>query len=139
MPIRAVLDTNVVYSGLRSRNGASFAILDALERGEWTLVLSNTVLTEYEEVLKRQLRTLPIDIQSVDLFLDSLATHSERHTMAGAWIPMLSDPDDEAFLQLAVEASADCLVTHNLAHFVQMNFARPKLLAPREFLRIIKP
>lgn len=53
--IRAVLDTNVFLSALRSRNGASFQIVDRLERGEFTLVLSQTVLAEYEEVLNREL------------------------------------------------------------------------------------
>ena len=46
------MDTNVLYAGLRSRRGASFQILEALWQRKWTLVLSNTVLTEYEEILR---------------------------------------------------------------------------------------
>jgi putative PIN family toxin of toxin-antitoxin system len=51
--IRAVLDTNVFLSALRSQDGASFQIVDRLERGEFTRVLSQTVLAEYDEVLNR--------------------------------------------------------------------------------------
>ena len=42
--IRAVLDMNVIVSALRSRNGASFEIMDRFELGEFALLLSQTVL-----------------------------------------------------------------------------------------------
>lgn len=128
-----------MYSGLRSRNGASYAILETLDRGKWILVLSNTVLTEYEEVLKRELHTLSISLQSLESFLDALSTAAERHTPSEGWVPVLSDPDDEAFLRLATDARADFIVTHNLSHFAvaQRLAFGPKVLAPRDFLRII--
>lgn len=49
--IRAVLDTNILLSSLRSRNGASHQILFRLVRKEFELIIGNTVLAEYEEVL----------------------------------------------------------------------------------------
>ena len=52
-PIRAVLDTNVLVAAFRSRRGASFQVFCRLRHGEWTAVLSNHLLYEYEEVLKR--------------------------------------------------------------------------------------
>ncbi len=72
MPLRAVIDTNVVYAGLRSRNGSPLTrFLTRLSATLWTLVLSNTVLTEYEEILKREAPAIGITIDRVDLFLDS--------------------------------------------------------------------
>jgi len=56
--MRAVLDTNVLVAGLRSRQGAAHEILRRLARQQWTLVLSNNVLTEYQEVLHREQRAL---------------------------------------------------------------------------------
>ena len=56
--IRAVLDTNVILASLLSKRGASFEILQKLRRGDWRLVLSNHLLLEYEEVLKRNAATL---------------------------------------------------------------------------------
>ncbi len=50
--LRAVMDTNVLYSALRSRLGASFAVLLALRHDRWRAVLSNHLLHEYEEILK---------------------------------------------------------------------------------------
>jgi len=51
--IRAVLDTNVLLAALRSRQGASFEIISRYRQGEFSLLVSNTVLSEYDEVLKR--------------------------------------------------------------------------------------
>jgi hypothetical protein len=56
--IRAVLDTNVILAALLSRRGASFELLQRLRRGEWRLVLSNHLLLEYEEILKRNAAAL---------------------------------------------------------------------------------
>ena len=52
--MRAVMDTNVLFAGLRSRQGAGHQLLRLLSQRRWTLVLSNTLLTEYQEVLHRE-------------------------------------------------------------------------------------
>ena len=54
------------------------------------------------------------------------------------WIPVLHDPDDEAFVQLAVEARAEALISHNLRHLEPARALGVNLLAPREFLAIIR-
>src|SRR6266567_7506730 len=46
MPLRAVMDTNVLYAALRSQSGASFVLLDRLLHGEWTAVVSNHLVHE---------------------------------------------------------------------------------------------
>jgi predicted nucleic acid-binding protein len=51
--MRAVMDTNVLIAAFRSRRGASFEVFRRLRLGEWTTVVSNHLLYEYEEVLKR--------------------------------------------------------------------------------------
>ena len=116
MPPRAVMDTNVLYAGLRSRSGASFQVLDALWRREWTLVLSNTVLTEYEEILKRESVTLSLTLERINKLLDALCSLADRRHLSESWLPVLTDPDDESLVHLAVEAQAGCLVTHNTRH-----------------------
>ena len=88
---RAVMDTNVLYAGLRSRRGASFQILDALWQRKWTLVLSNTVLTEYEEILKRESLTLGLTFGHIHKTLDALcalaAPPANRPASAGPAAP----------------------------------------------------
>ena len=50
---RAVMDTNVLVAAFRSRTGASFEIFQRLRRDEWTAILSNHLVYEYEEILKQ--------------------------------------------------------------------------------------
>ena len=58
--------------------------------------------------------------------------------LSGLWTPVLDDPDDEAFVHPAVEARADCLVSHDLRHLAPAKQLGVELLAPRDFLAIIR-
>lgn len=138
MPLRAVMDTNVLYAGLRSRRGASFQILDTLWQRKWTLVFSNTVLTEYEEILKREAATLRLDFERINKLLDALCTLAERRHPSETWLPVLHDPDDEALVHLAVESQADHLVSHNPRHLEPARKLGVNLLEPRDFLAILR-
>jgi len=137
MSLRAVMDTNVLYAGLRSRRGASAAVLEALWLGKWRLLLSNTVVAEYEEVLKREAATLNLDLAEIDRLLNALCTLAERHQLGADWTPVLTDPDDEAFVHLAAAAQADYLVSHNVRHLEPIHRWGVKLLEPKAFLAIL--
>jgi putative PIN family toxin of toxin-antitoxin system len=132
------MDTNVFYAGLRSRRGASFQLLDGLWQRKWTLVLSNTVLTEYEEVLKREATVLGFSAERIDKLLDALCSLADRRQLSESWIPVLTDSDDEALVHLAVEARADYLVSHNIRHLAPARKLGVTLLEPREFLSILR-
>ena len=49
----AILDTSVLVSGLRSKQGASFQILQAIRRGEIRIAISVALVLEFEAVLLR--------------------------------------------------------------------------------------
>lgn len=135
MPVpRAVMDTNVLYAALRSNKGASFAVLEALHDGKWSLVLSQTVLTEYEEVLMRSLTELELTSENAARILDDLCSAAEEFATGDQWMPILSDADDEAFVQLAEEGRCDCLLTHNARHFAPATERGVRVIAPRDFL-----
>lgn len=131
---RAVMDTNVLYAGLRSRDGASFQLLRLLRAGQWTLLLSNTVATEYEEILLREATVLGITPEETSSLLDDICILAERCRLSGSWQPLLSDPDDEAFAHLASEAKADYLVTHNLRHYEPIRQRGIRVVTPKAFL-----
>ncbi|HEY0548880.1 MAG TPA: putative toxin-antitoxin system toxin component, PIN family [Verrucomicrobiae bacterium] len=138
MPPRAVMDTNILYAALRSRRGASFQVLDALWRREWTLVLSNTVLTEYEEILKRESAALGLTLERINKLLDALCSLADRRHLSESWLPVLTDPDDESLVHLSVEAQAGRLVTHNIRHLAPARKLGVTVLEPKEFLAILR-
>src|SRR2546423_1715197 len=51
---RAVVDTNVLVSALRSRRGASFRLISLLGDSQWQPVISVALILEYEAVGHRE-------------------------------------------------------------------------------------
>ena len=134
MPLRAVIDTNVFLSALWSREGAAFEIFAELRRGHWQIVLSNHLLFEYEEVSKRTAAETGLTLQDIDDILDALCAAAEQRQLEPAWIPRLSDPDDEPLLQMAVEAKVPIIVTRNIRHLKPAEAFGIEVLAPAMFL-----
>jgi len=136
--IRAVLDTNVLLSALRSRNGASFEILARYRKGEFALYLSQTVFCEYQEVLKREMLPLGLSLAVIDRFISAIASQAVQFRASAFWKPALPDADDEALAQLAMESKIDYLVTHNLRHFPSDRLPAVRVVDPKTFLDILR-
>ena len=116
---RIVLDTSVVTSAFRSRNGASRVILDWVADRLLVPLLTPALFLQYEDVLKRseQLKASGLTLAQVDRILAALASATEPVMIHYSWRPQLSDPGDELVLEAAVNGRADALVTYNLRHF----------------------
>lgn len=136
--VRAVLDTNILLSALRSRNGASHEILCRLVSRQFELVIGNTVLAEYDEVLKRECPRFGVPVATVDRFLDALCASSTYFQTSSFWKPALPDPDDEAIAQLALEAKVGYLVTCNQRHFPAERLPAIRVITPKELLQVLK-
>ncbi len=132
------MDTNVLYAGLRSREGASFQLLRLLRAGKWTLLLSNTVATEYEEILLREAVVLGVTPEETGKLLDDLCVLAERSHLSNRWLPLLPDPDDEPFAHLASESKADYLVTHNQRHYEPIRQRGIRVVTPKAFLDTVR-
>ena len=135
--MRVVLDTNVLVAAGRSRNGASFALLQALRANRFCLLASVPLFLEYEAVLKRPEHLLVghRSAAMVDAFLDALVLVVEPVHLFYLWRPQLRDPADEMVLETALNGRAEALVTFNIDDFAAARrFALP-VLTPATFLR----
>jgi putative PIN family toxin of toxin-antitoxin system len=133
--LRIVVDTNVVVAGLRSNRGASFRLLRLLGKGRFRTVLSVPLVLEYEGALKRQSRALGLTHSDVDDILDFFCKVSDHRRIFYLWRPFLRDPGDDMILELAVEAEADFIVTHNVRDFAGADRFGVSIVTPRAFLR----
>ena len=131
---QVVLDTNVLVSGLRSRKGASYLILDLVGRGLFDLHLSVPLVFEYEDVLTREVVGRFVPSSTVQAILDFHCAVARQHRIHFLWRPMLRDPGDDMLLELAVAAQVDLVVTHNLRDFVGVERFGIRALSPRSFL-----
>lgn len=135
---QVVLDTNVIYSGLRSRRGASFKLLSLLGSGRFEIHLSVPLVLEYEEVLQEKRRDLGLTEADVDDFLNYLCQIGGLHEIHFLWRPRLKDPDDEMILELAVGAGCEYIVTYNKEDFPGVEKFGIELVTAKELLQKIR-
>ncbi len=131
---RVVLDTNVVVAGLRSRNGASFRILELVGSGRFEIVVTVPLVLEYEDVLERMARGLGLRHADIDAVLDYLCRVADRRGIFFLWRPILRDPRDDMVLEAAVEAGCDHIVTHNVRDFAGCERFGIRAVTPGRFL-----
>lgn len=138
--IRAVLDANVLISGLISKKGAPGQILDAWLRGRFRNCISPAILSEISRVVKypRIAERLETDEAEQMLYLlSALADWVEVKVELGV---LTRDPSDDMYLSCAVEAGADYLVTGNASHFEEAGaiYQGVRIVSPSTFLEIIR-
>jgi predicted nucleic acid-binding protein len=131
------IDTSVLIAGLRSALGASYQILQGLGRAEFTVSVSVPLVLEYESVAKRQARELGLTFDDIDNVLDYVCSIAEPREIFYLWRPFLSDPRDDLVLELAVEANAGFILTHNLRDFAGAEQFGVETLSPGAFLRYL--
>ena len=131
--LRIVVDTNVVVSALLKPQSYPALILSLFIRGDCMVCLSEEIFTEYEAVLAREkFKRLE------EARVKELLSIFKRRTL---WVvPKVSindvakEPADKVFLECALEAKADFLITGNIHHFPAKNFHNTLIVTPREFV-----
>lgn len=132
-----VLDTNILVSALRSRNGPSFALVQAVRNGHIEMCCSPALFLEYEDVLLRpkQLDAFGLSPRDIDIVLADLASYVRPVTTHYQWRPQLRDPSDEMVLEAAVNTPGAVIVTYNLRDFLPAERFGVKVLNPEQTFR----
>lgn len=124
-----VLDTNVVVSAFLSPYGPPTRFVDAAVAGHLALAVDGRLLAEYRDVLTRP--EFGFSAADVDVVLRVIALQA-RAVTAQPLAVRLPHRDDEPFLEVALAAEADALVTGNIRHYPVRARAGMAVLTPRE-------
>lgn len=135
--VRAVLDTNVVYAGLRSRNGASFRLLKSLGGVKFQPCVSVPLVLEYQQTLTGKQSELALSVPAIESVLDYLCLIGHKQRVFYLWRPFLSDPKYDMVLELAVAAECEYIVTYNKKDFSGAERFGISIVSSLEFLRTI--
>ncbi|MCB9033096.1 MAG: putative toxin-antitoxin system toxin component, PIN family [Chitinophagales bacterium] len=129
-----VIDTNVFISSIIGQLGYPRRIFDELVlTNEIQICLSETVLLEYYEVANRE------RFKKYKDFNKKANELIEAIKLKAIWfspkeeIDILPDKDDNKFIELAVEANANYIVTGNTNDFIITEFRGIKIYTPKQF------
>lgn len=137
---RVFLDSNVIFSGLYSSQGAPGAILEHFIRGRIGIVISQQVL---EEVIRTIKEKAPIALPALQRLLLSVPPEivaDPKPNEVRRWTEMLSI-GDAAILAAAIATKPDYFVTgdnHFIANPDIARLAEIKIVTPAQFLRLLE-
>lgn len=128
---RIVLDTNVLVSALLLQGSVPDQVLGTVLAGRSRLIVDGRIMAEYRAVLTR--RAFGFEPHRVEELLDFLA---QSEWVVPDPLPLrLPDPSDLPFLEVAIVAGADALVTGNPRHFTAAARGLDlPVLTPRQYI-----
>ena len=134
MKIKAILDTNVLISGVFWK-GPPFEILKAWQEQRFRLAISLPILEEFRRVLdefakERQMLVLNSVLKVIEL-------RSEIVKPVPFSEPVCSDPDDDKFLEAAIAAGADYIVSGDKALLNVKFHHEVEVVRPSRFLKLL--
>lgn len=135
LPLRLVIDTNVLVSAALKPAGLQRTVLLLAITKPARLYVSRNILEEYGDVLSRP--ELGIRKGLRQQLLQLIRNHS--YTVAPTRrLEAAHDPGDNMFLECADAAKADYLVTGNQKHFPRF-WKKTKIITTREFISLAAP
>ncbi len=109
-----ILDTSVLIAGLRSSLGASYALLNLVGSGRFTVGLTAALVLEYEAVCLRSLEAIALTSDDVRELLDYFCHVGKLAAIRFRVRPSVADPNDELVLEAAIATGSEWIVTHNI-------------------------
>ena len=130
-----VLDSNVLLVAVGKRS-AYRGIWQAFVEGKYQIMLSEAMIFEYIEILQQRAATGAWDFV-MDIFMESPGIIYQQ--VYYSWNLIYNDPDANKFVDAAIAANAEYIVTDD-AHFnllKSLKFPRVKIITAREFLVLL--
>lgn len=136
MKRQVVIDTNCLVQML-SAHGNYYSAWQAYRRGEYILCVSNEILNEYQEIIERVANSI-VATNVVNAILRS--PHTQFFTPQYRFHLIEKDPDDNKFVDCAIIANADYIVSDD-SHFQVLKtipFPSVSILRLDDFMKDMK-
>lgn len=134
---KIIVDTNIIVSALIKQGSNPELILSLVLSGKFVQIcISDDIFTEYREVLSYGKFKKHLDSGKIKTLLSQI---KRVGLQINPHIPVTESKDlsDNKFLECALEAKADFLITGNIKHFPSKKFRDTHIVTPKEFLVLI--
>jgi putative PIN family toxin of toxin-antitoxin system len=135
IPLRLVIDTNVVVSAALRPDGLQRTVFLLGITKPARLYVSQPILDEYQLVLSRPRLQIRKGLRNQLLALINRHAHIVKPAQL---LAVTADPDDNKFLECADAARADYLITGNTRHYPAY-WKTTKIITSRELINIVAP
>lgn len=132
--ITLVMDTNVLVSGLLSPHSHSAMLVRLVADGSVRVAFDERILAEYREVLGRP--KFPFHLGQIEALLTQIEEEGLKITPRPI-ATRLPDPNDLPFLEVALSAKVNILVTGNKKHYPPNSRRGIRVLSPKQCLELI--
>lgn len=135
--LRAVLDTNVIVSGVISKKGAPFLVLQAWYETRFVVIISKRIIREVQRVLSEPRLKNAFHIADERIARLGRTLRQDAILVPGTAdvhgaIP--EDSSDEMFLAAALDGRADFIISGDTHLLSLRKFEDIAIFTPRQFL-----
>ena len=121
--MRLVIDTNVWLVIIPAYSKYAF-IYNQIKSGSLTIIISNEILFEYEELMKQRYPSISVNEEIRKLLsLEGIEFVKPEFR----WNLIAADPDDNKFVDCAIAANADYIITNDNHFSVLKNIPFPRV------------
>jgi hypothetical protein len=130
---KVIFDTNVLISALIQKSYPFLILNSIILENKSDVCISEELYEEYLDVIHRpKFSKYPDFLNNAELILTKL------NELAIMYYPLtkvevLKDKNDNKILELALESSADYIITGNTKDFTLKEFHGTKIISPKEF------
>lgn len=128
-------DTNVLVSGSIVHHGNPAFILDSWRNGKIQIITSLEILEEFQRVMLKYLHVPKNEVEVLNAFFIWKGRVVEPKQKFDV---VKEDPNDNKFLEVAVEGKADYIVSGDRDLLRLGNFMEIKIISPTEMVNILK-
>ena len=133
---KVVIDTNVLVSSLIQKSFPYKIINELFIEEKITVCVSETLMQEYYEVLRRpKFASYSGFVARAEILLADIETKATMYVPAIS-LELISDKDDNKILELADVCEADYVITGNINDFTFPTYKNTRIVTPKDYWNI---
>ncbi|MEW5815286.1 MAG: putative toxin-antitoxin system toxin component, PIN family [Spirochaetota bacterium] len=140
--MRVIFDTCVWVAAIRSRRGASFALLSEIPHKRFQFGVSVPLFLEYREKLfeTESIGHTPLNQKQIEAILSALAHYGVEVPIYFHLRPNLMDENDNMVFECAANFGASAIITHNVKDFLtpELEGYEIDIITPGQFIKKIR-